>query len=575
VVAKVAEGSHKGRPHNVSLANPFAIFGKEVFMATSTETKIPGPQDRPEASLRERFGSPEQSVPVADRGAAPPSVSLGPRQSLLKRAISFPAMLGAFLVVALFVPLRDFTLDPDVWWHIKVGQAILATHHWPTADTYSFTAPGAPWMAYEWVAETLLAAVQRAWGLKGLMGLDLVLGAAVVLALYALATLRSRNSKAAFVTCLLLLLLTAVSFTLRPQMLGYLFLVIILVILERFRQGRAGTLWLLPPLFLVWVNTHGSFVVGLFAFAVYGISGLIEMRWGGLESVRWTEAQRVRLGLAFAACLAALAFTPYGVRVAVYPLDMAFSQPINVASIQEWQPMAFNLPFGKFFLALLVGFLLAQIILRLTWQLAELTLFLAGLVAACLHARFLLIFVPFCAPILAVVLSRWIPPYDPGKDKYALNVFLMIAVAVGMVRFFPSREQLASRIAQHWPEKAVRYIEQHPPPRPMYNNYGYGGYLIYALDGRNKVFIDGRADIYERAGVLADYGKVAGVAPVALPLLRAYNVQSCLIERDETLATLLAASSQWQKVYADDLSALFVRKVVGDSGIQVGERGRY
>jgi hypothetical protein len=473
-------------------------------------------------------------------------------------------MLGAFLVVALFVPLRDFTLDPDVWWHIKVGQAILATHHWPTADTYSFTAPGTPWMAYEWVGDALLAAVQQAWGLRGLMALDLTLGAAVLLALYALASLRSRNSKAAFVTCLLLLLLTAVSFSLRPQMLGYLFLVLTLIILERFRQGQTGTLWLLPPIFLVWVNTHGSFVVGLFAFAVYGISGLIEVHWGDLESIRWTASERIRLGLAFLASLIALTMTPYGVKVAVYPLDMAFSQPVNVASIKEWQPMAFNLPVAKLFLALLVGFLLVQIIFRLSWQLAELTLFLAGLVAACLHARFLMVFVPFCAPVLAVILSRWIPPYDPGKDKYALNVILMTAAVVGMVRFFPSQKELASRIAQHWPEKAVRYIEQHPPPQPMYNAYGYGGYLIYTLNGRNKVFIDGRADVYERAGVLGDYLKIARVASIALRLLQAYNVQSCLIERDEPLATLLSASSQWQEVYADELSVLFVRRQTGE-----------
>jgi len=558
----VAEGGHKGCPYNLSLANPFAIFGKAAFMATDTEMKTRGPQNRPAAIPHERFGSQDQSVLVAGLRSALRLESPGARQPFLKRVISFPAMLGAFLVVALFVPLRDFTLDPDVWWHIKVGQAILATHHWPTVDTYSFTAPGTPWMAYEWGGETLLAAVQRAWGLRGLMALDLTLGAAVLLALYALASLRSRNSKAAFVTCLLLLLLTAVSFTLRPQMLGYLFLVLTLVILERFRQGHTGTVWLLPPLFLVWVNTHGSFVVGLFAFAVYGISGLIEIHWGDLESIRWTERERIRLGLAFLASLIALTLTPYGMKVAAYPMDMAFSQPINVASIKEWQPMAFNLPFGKLFLALLVGFLLVQIIFRLPWQLPELTLFLAGLVAACLHARFLLIFVPFCAPVLAVILSRWIPPYDPGKDKYALNVILVTAAVAGMVRFFPSQKQLASRIAQHWPEKAVRYIDQHPPPRPMYNNYGYGGYLIYTLDGRNKVFIDGRADIYERAGVLADYGKIAGVSPITLPLLQAYNVQSCLIERDEPLATLLAASSEWRKVYSDDLSALFVRRPI-------------
>ena len=35
--------------------------------------------------------------------------------------ISFPVALAALLVAAAFVPLRDFVVDPDVWWHLKVG----------------------------------------------------------------------------------------------------------------------------------------------------------------------------------------------------------------------------------------------------------------------------------------------------------------------------------------------------------------------------------------------------------------------------------------------------------------------
>ncbi len=105
----------------------------------------------------------------------------------------------------------------------------------------------------------------------------------------------------------------------------------------------------------------------------------------------------------------------------------------------------------------------------------------------------------------------------------------------------------------------------------MFNNYSYGGYLIYALDGRNKVFIDGRTDIYDQAGVLTDYGRIRRVEPIALRLLDVYSVQSCLIERNEALGTLLAASPRWQKVYADGQSALFVRK----GQLQRGEQRRF
>jgi hypothetical protein len=507
-------------------------------------------------------GAASQAAPLGDLGGHPSNLQI-PRQSLAKRLISFPALLGGLLVAGLFVPLREFDVDPDLWWHIKVGQDILTTHHFPTADAYSFTAHGAPWMAVEWLGDTLFATVDRVGGLRGLMALDLVLGGAILLALYALVTLRSGNSKAGFVACCLLLPLAFALFSLRPQMLGYLFLILTLIILERFRQQRRGALWLLPLLFLVWVNTHGSFIVGLFAFAVFAISGLAKIRWGGLESVRWTAAERFRLGLVFLASVIALVITPYGVKVAGYPMDMAFLQPGVVANVEEWGPIPFNLPFGKLFLALLVGFLVAQVALRLTWQLAEFILFLAGIIAACLHVRLLLVFVPFCGPLLAVILSRWAAPYDPRKDKYALNALLMMAILLGIVRFFPSEKRLERLVAEHWPVNAVQYILRYHPPRPMFNTHRYGGYLIFALDGSNRIFVDSRNDIYEHTGVLADYASITRVAPNALTLLQAYNVQSCLLERGEALATLLAASSQWQKTYADSLSVLFVRSQTG------------
>jgi hypothetical protein len=236
-----------------------------------------------------------------------------------------------------------------------------------------------------------------------------------------------------------------------------------------------------------------------------------------------------------------------------------------IANIQEWHSMPFNSLVGKVFLGVLVGFLLAQIVLATTWQLAEFTLFTGALVEACLHARFLLVFVPVCAPLLAVILSRWIAPYNPDKDRYGLNAFLMIAVLAGVIWFFPTTAQLDRSVAEQWPEKTVQYLEKHPPPQPMFNSHADGGYLIYALGGRTKVFIDGRNDIYERTGVLADYASIMRLAPNTLGLLRSYNIQSCLIERNDALGTLLAASSEWQRVYADEMRLLFVRKSAGDS----------
>ena len=158
--------------------------------------------------------------------------------SLLRKVFSFPIMLATLLVGRVFYEARAFFVDPDLWWHIKVGQNILATHHWPTTDPFSFTVAGDPWIAYEWLGDVLLGTVAGLGGLVGLEILLFALASAVMLALYAYTTLRSGNSKAGFVTSGVLCSLAFASFSLRPQMLGYLFLVLTLIALERFRQGK-------------------------------------------------------------------------------------------------------------------------------------------------------------------------------------------------------------------------------------------------------------------------------------------------------------------------------------------------
>jgi hypothetical protein len=84
------------------------------------------------------------------------------------------------------------------------------------------------------------------------------------------------------------------------------------------------------------------------------------------------------------------------------------------------------------------------------------------------------------------------------------------------------------------------------------------------------VFIDGRADIYERTGVLTDYINIARLALPAPFLLNAYNVQSCLLERQDILVTLLNASPGWQKIYGDPITVLYVRRPRA-SGFVIGE----
>src|ERR1017187_3869137 len=155
--------------------------------------------------------------------------------SSLRRIFSFPVFLAAVLAAGAFgattwkdapIPAGKIFVEGDTWWHTAVGERILSTHLWPTTDPYSFTVHGNPWMANEWLGEVVMAIAVRWGGLQGLAALLVLLAIAVALLIYYYAWLRSGNAKAAAVATALVLPLAAATFTLRPQMLGSVFLLV-------------------------------------------------------------------------------------------------------------------------------------------------------------------------------------------------------------------------------------------------------------------------------------------------------------------------------------------------------------
>jgi hypothetical protein len=450
--------------------------------------------------------------------------------------------------------------EGDTWWHLAVGNHILSTNSWPTTDQYSFSAHGDVWIAYEWLGDVVIAAASRLFGLRGMTVLLVILGAGIVLLMYHYACLRSGNAKAAFVACVLLLPLTVVSFTLRPQLLGYIFLLMTFIWLEKFRQGKQKTLWLLPLLFLVWVNVHGTFAFGLAALGLYWISGLADFRIGQIRAEPWTEKQRRHLGIVTLLSVVALIITPYGTQLASNPVNMAFFQPVNIASFQEWRVPDFGGGYGKLLLVMIQLFVLLPLFVRLEYRMEELGLLLFGIYSACVHMRFVIVFAMIFAPFWATLIARYVPPYDADKDKPLLNLALAVLVAFGCVRLFPSRSTLEKVVSHEFPSGAVAYVRAHPSLGPMFNDEFWGGYLIKELAPQQKVFIDGRADLYESAGVLSDYLSIMGIASNSRLLLRKYHIRSCLIEPNSPLATLLNQLPGWQRIYSDGLSVIFARK---------------
>ena len=84
---------------------------------------------------------------------------------------------------------------------------------------------------------------------------------------------------------------------------------------------------------------------------------------------------------------------------------------------------AVNILGGKIFLGAVLGFFLIQMVLRIRVATVGDSFVVGGIADGGLHVRFLLLFVPFFAPLFANVLARWMPAYEPRKDKFVLNGF--------------------------------------------------------------------------------------------------------------------------------------------------------
>lgn len=442
--------------------------------------------------------------------------------------------------------------------HSQIGKEILATHILPTVESYSFTAHGTDCIAFEWLSDVLLAETERVGGYAGLMTLFQVLAAIVTLLLYFLAYQRSKNAKAAFFACLLVLPLMATFLYLRAQLIGVAFLLITLICLERFRAGHSKAIWVFPPLFLIWVNVHATFLFGFAVMALYWASGFASFSFGGLRADRWTGAQRLRLLAVALFSLLAVTITPYGTRLAAFPLDVFLHAPLGMSIIDEYQPLrGVSL---EIFLALLLLFMVALVVVRPVYRLEEAIFLLFGAYEGWAHGRYLVLFVFAFTPMLATLLARWAPDYEPEKDKRLLNAGLMVLLIWGMTKLSLSPTELHEALASSYPEGAASYIRTHHIPGPMFNPDSWGDYLIWKFNGQHKVFVDTRTVPYEEAGVFADFARIFEVQPDTRFLLRKYGINSCLLDRGEPLVMYFAASPDWQLVYEDRTSAVFARR---------------
>jgi hypothetical protein len=484
------------------------------------------------------------------------------------RAVQLLALVSLLiLMAAIAFSARTTVRDPDIWWHLKVGDWIVEHHAVPHVGIFSRTAATRPWIAYSWGYEVLLSRAYAWFGLVGFAMFGILLTVAVAFVLFwSLHRLCGRFWVAwvlALIGCFAFL------FSLMPRpvfVTMILFTIILTFLLQAQRTGRMQLLWCLPLIFALWANIHIQFIYGLFVVGLFmGINLLqrlasrVGIEPGFIQAP--TLPVSPLIGVLFA-CFAATFLGPYTYHL--YDVVAAYSNShVPYSMIQELAAFSFR-SFTHYVLLLLT----ASAFFALGWprklDLFKLSLLIVASVVAFRTERDAW-FVSICAALFIADLFAG----ESGARESSTQPVLTLPELAGVGAVLAISMLLTARntgfntrdldraISREYPVNALNFVRQNQFPGPLYNHLDWGGFLIWYLP-QYPVAVDGRNDLYGDELDQLTYNSSQGESYTSDSYLDEAGL--VVLPKKLPLASLLTIDSRFRLVYEDPLAMVFARK---------------
>jgi hypothetical protein len=207
--------------------------------------------------------------------------------------------------------------------------------------------------------------------------------------------------------------------------------------------------------------------------------------------------------------------------------------------------------------------------------LREFLFFLGTLGLALQSQRHIALFVVGATPLLASLMQgaweravaargwrvRWVEPAFPAAGP--INAVLLALVALVVLSFtglrILPRQVDGEAVRKDYPVAAADFVRATRPPGHMFNEYGWGGYLVWRLQPDYPVYIYGDAALMGDA-FLREYSDVETVRPDFREILDRRQIDWVIFRSGGAIVTALQQSPDWVTIFKDKTATIVLRR---------------
>jgi hypothetical protein len=487
----------------------------------------------------------------------------------------FWLLIAAIAMIGVGKAVLSDTLDPDLFWHLRVAEQLRADGIGPLIDHLSFNSIRQPWTPYSWLAELAMKSLWDAGGYRATIGVYAALVALLLIfnALSCSALAGEERRLCAVVGTLLTAYLSFPFLSFRPVTIAIVLLAACawLIFRDRRRGERSRAVWLLIPLTALISNIHlCAIIIPIWTACL--LAGSILERRRAVHPARSDEVPRGRADgrsirryalLLAATFLAALA-TPMLPGAARAAWHYQFGD-VMVASrvIAEMQPI-YRGRAAILTITLLLFVAFCAIRNRDRLRAGEWFMLAAGAALLLRLGRF----APIGAMVAGPVLAATMPTLSDKALRHRL-VWAALALAIlacsgqiiaGFPRAATSMNQWINRRGPDfpgYPVGAADFVDHNVVGRNgrIINEFNAGGYLEWRFAGRYQTLLDGRTQLFPREFWDSTY---LGTETQQAQVVTRANADAAIIPARRSLFRESLIRLGWRSVFKDDFGEVFL-----------------